>query len=90
MQAIVAALARFPVYLTFDLDILDPAGFPGTGTPEAGGVSFPQLLQALLGLADSNLVGADVVELCPSSDHSDVSTLTAIKLLRELIIMAGK
>ena len=80
------ARAGTPVYLTIDLDCLDPACFPGTGTPEAGGVSFPQLLQAILTVAKTNVVAADLVELAPGLDPSGVSTATACKVLRELLL----
>lgn len=75
-----------PVYLTVDLDCLDPACFPGTGTPEAGGVSFLQLLGAIRTAARANIVGADLNELAPMLDQSGVSTATACKVLRELIL----
>ena len=82
-----AALRGKPVYLTVDLDVLDPAAFPGTGTPEAGGVSFPQLLDALCVVcAGADIVGCDLVELCPVYDQSGTSTATACKLLRELLL----
>jgi agmatinase len=75
-----------PVYFTLDLDVLDPSCFPGTGAPEAGGVNFPQLLDAILQVAGLNLVGVDINELCPDNDASGVSTLTACKILREIIL----
>ena len=87
LQHVAESLQNFPVYITLDLDVLDPAFFPGTGTPEAGGVTFTELLQALFSLRTLALVGADLVELCPMCDKSDISTMTAIKLLRELILM---
>ncbi len=87
VQAVVEELQGSPVYLTLDLDVLDPACFPGTGTPEPGGVSFQELLQTLLLFGQLKLVGADIVELCPAYDHSDVSTITAIKLVRELLLI---
>ncbi|GAK58380.1 agmatinase [Candidatus Vecturithrix granuli] len=87
IQTVVEQLQGSPVYLTLDLDVLDPAYFPGTGTPEPGGVSFQELLQALLLFEQLKLVGADIVELCPAYDRSDVSTITAIKLVRELLLM---
>ncbi len=79
-----------PVYLTIDLDCLDPAVFPGTGTPEAGGVSFMELLEAILKVCETNVVGADINELAPMLDHSGVSTATACKVLRELILALNK
>ena len=84
----VAALRKqnAPVYLTIDLDCLDPSAFPGTGTPEAGGVSFVQLLEAIRTACSARIVGADVNELAPSLDPSGVSTATACKVLRELML----
>lgn len=78
--------AGTPVYFTIDLDCLDPSVLPGTGTPEAGGVTFLQLLQAILLVARTNVVGADVNELAPMLDTSGVSTATACKVLRELLL----
>lgn len=75
-----------PVYFTIDLDCLDPSVFPGTGTPEAGGVTFPQLLSAILKVCETRVVGADVNELAPMLDASGVSTATACKVLRELLL----
>ena len=79
-----------PVYFTIDLDCLDPSVFPGTGTPEAGGVTFPQLLEAIQLVAKTNVVGADVNELAPMLDPSGVSTATACKVLRELLLALSK
>ena len=75
-----------PVYFTIDLDCLDPSCFPGTGTPEAGGVTFPQLLKAILTVTKTNVVAADLNELAPMLDPSGVSTATACKVLRELLL----
>ena len=80
------AATKVPVYFTIDLDCLDPSAFPGTGTPEAGGVSFAQLLGAILKVAKTRLVGADVNELAPMLDATGVSTATACKVLRELLL----
>jgi agmatinase len=82
----VAALKNEPVYVTVDLDVLDPAGFCGTGTPEAGGVPFTALLAAVHSLSTCNLVGCDVVELSPHYDMSGASTAAACKLTREIIL----
>ena len=79
-----------PVYFTIDLDCLDPAAFPGTGTPEAGGVTFLELLEAIRTVAQANVVGADVNELAPMLDASGVSTATACKVLRELLLAIAK
>ena len=78
--------AGTPVYLTIDLDCLDPSLFPGTGTPEAGGITFPELLGAIRTAAGCNVVGADLNELAPMLDASGSSTATACKVLRELLL----
>jgi agmatinase len=75
-----------PVYFTIDLDCLDPSAFPGTGTPEAGGVSFLQLLRAIRTVSSARVIAADVNELAPMLDPSGVSTATACKVLRELLL----
>lgn len=75
-----------PVYVTIDLDCLDPSVFPGTGTPEAGGVSFSQLLDAIFLVSDTRVVGADLNELAPMLDASGVSTAVACKVLREFLL----
>ncbi|MGN0674414.1 MAG: agmatinase [Oscillospiraceae bacterium] len=78
------------VYLTIDMDVLDPSIFPGTGTPEAGGVQFTELLEAVFKLKELNIVGADINELSPQYDPSGVSTAVACKLLREILLMLEK
>lgn len=75
-----------PVYFTIDLDCLDPAVFPGTGTPEAGGVTFPELLGAIRTVCKAWVVAADVNELAPMLDASGASTAAACKVLRELLL----
>ena len=75
-----------PVYFTIDLDCLDCAVFPGTGTPEAGGVSFLELIRAISVVCRANIVAADVNELAPMLDTSGMSTATACKVLRELLL----
>jgi len=82
----VADLTGKPVYFTLDLDVLDPSVFPGTGTPEAGGVSFEELRQAVLQLATLNIVGLDVMELSPHYDQSGTSTAVACKIIREILL----
>ena len=78
-----------PVYFTIDLDCLDPSVFCGTGTPEAGGVNFVQLLDAIKQVSCTNLVGADINELAPMLDASGASTAIACKILRELLLTIG-
>ena len=80
-----------PIYFTIDLDCLDPAYFCGTGTPEAGGISFTELLQAIEAVCGTgNVVGADINELAPMLDASGASTAIACKTLRELILTLMK
>jgi len=86
LEEVVKKLKGKPVYLTIDLDVLDPSVFPGTGTPEAGGVSFMELLQAILDVSGLTIVGCDVNELSPIYDQSGVSTAVACKVLRELLL----
>lgn len=81
-----------PVYFTLDLDVLDPSVFPGTGTPEPGGVSFDELRKAAtLVCEQGNIVGCDVNELSPHYDQSGVSTMVACKIVREMLLaLSGK
>lgn len=75
------------VYFTLDLDVLDPSVFPGTGTPEAGGVTFEELRRAItLVCSKLNIVGCDVNELSPVYDQSGVSTAVACKVIREMLL----
>ncbi len=78
--------SKRPVYLSIDLDVLNPSVLPGTGTPEAGGISFDELKDAILKLADCNIVGADITELSPPCDPGGISVTTACKVLRELLL----
>ena len=88
LRELAEKLARenMPVYLTVDLDCLDPSLFCGTGTPEAGGVRFTELLDAVLAAAKTNIVGADVNELAPMLDTSGASTAAACKVVREMLL----
>lgn len=86
LEAVVTKLAGKPIYFTLDLDVLDPSIFPGTGTPEAGGVSFLQLIEAVKKISGLHIVGCDINELSPHYDQSGVSTAVACKVLRELIL----
>jgi len=89
LRGTVEKLGNKPVYVTIDLDVLDPSIFPGTGTPEAGGVSFSELLNALLSLKGLNIVACDINELSPEYDRSGVSTAVACKILREIMLVLG-
>lgn len=87
LASAVEAVKDRPVYLTIDLDVLDPSAFPGTGTPEAGGVTFVELMKGTLRvIRGCNIVACDMVELSPPLDPSGTSTATALKLLREMIL----
>lgn len=86
LEEVVKKLEHQPVYFTLDLDVLDPSVFPGTGTPEAGGVTFMELMNALKKVLKSNIVGLDINELAPIYDQSGASTATACKLLREILL----
>ncbi|MEF9950988.1 MAG: agmatinase [Clostridium sp.] len=83
-------LVDVPVYLTIDLDVLDPSVFCGTGTPEPGGITMKELLKSLDFLKTLNLVGADVVELSPHYDNSGTSTAVACKMVREIGLLLSK
>ena len=86
LAQVVKSLKGKPVYFTLDLDILDPSTFPGTGTPEAGGVTFMELIAAVKEVCQLKIVGCDVNELSPIYDQSGVSTAVACKVLRELLL----
>lgn len=86
LDEILESLASSPVYVTIDLDVLDPSVFPGTGTPEPGGVIFIELLEAIHKLKVLNIVGCDINELSPHYDQSGTSTAVASKTLRELLL----
>ena len=87
IDEILKKIADKPIYLTVDLDVLDPSVFPGTGTPEAGGVTFLELMKNVLKVTKNcKVVAADMVELSPPYDPSGISTATALKLLREILL----
>lgn len=74
-----------PVYVSIDIDVLDPAHAPGTGTPEPGGLTSRELQMILRGLAGLDLIGADVVEVAPAYDHAELTTIAAANLVYELL-----
>ena len=87
LAEVVKGLGSTPVYFTIDLDVMDPSVFPGTGTPEYGGVTFMQLFEALKTVCGGcNIVGLDVNELCPPYDQTGASTAAACKIIRELLL----
>lgn len=87
LQETLVALSGKPVYFTLDLDVLDPSVFPGTGTPEPGGVSFDALRKAATHVCQgANIVGCDVNELSPPYDPSGISAMAACKIVREMLL----
>ncbi len=91
LDSCVKRLKDKAVYITIDLDVFDPSVFPGTGTPEPGGINFHQMLEIIGTLSKlQNVVGLDVVELSPKHDASGVSTAVACKTLRELVLATVK
>ena len=75
------------VFLTIDLDVLDPSLMSGVGTPEAGGMSYKELMDWIVYLKDFNIIGADIMELAPDIDITKTSTATACKLIREVLMI---
>lgn len=86
MPEALAALRGRPVYFTIDLDVMDPSVFPGTGTPEYGGVSFSELMEAAVAGCGLQVAGCDLVELSPVCDQSGASTAAALKIMREMLL----
>lgn len=88
LKQVLPKLKGRPVYVTIDIDVLDPAHAPGTGTVDAGGITSKELLASIHAIAgsDVHVVGADLVEVAPVYDHSDQTANTASKLLREMLL----
>jgi agmatinase len=86
LDKVLPLLKDKPVYITIDLDCMDPSFFPGTGTPESGGISFMDLLDSILKMSHLKVVGMDLNELSPMYDLSQASTALACKLTRESLI----
>jgi agmatinase len=76
-----------PVYVSVDVDVLDPAHAPGTRTPEVGGLTSRELIGILRGLAGSNIVGADIVEVAPPFDHAEITSIAAAHVAYELLAL---
>ena len=85
--AILERVSGRPVYVSVDIDVLDPAHAPGTGTPEAGGLTSREVLGILRGLAGTRLVGADVVEVAPAYDHAEMTAVAAAHICYELLAL---
>ena len=75
------------IFLTIDLDVLDPSLMSGVGTPEAGGMTYKELMEWIIFLKDFNIAGADIMELAPDVDITKTSTATACKLIREVLML---
>jgi agmatinase len=88
LQQALPTLAGRPVYITIDIDVLDPAHAPGTGTPEPGGISTRELLSSIHAIAKSDVevVGADLVEIAPAYDPTEKTPITAAKIIREMLL----
>ena len=91
LDEIITKLKNKPVYITIDLDVLDSSVFPGTGTPEAGGITFKELINAIMLFQNlENIVAFDINELSPMLDASGASTACACKVLREMLLVTTK
>ena len=87
LEDVIRELEGKPVYFTVDLDVMDPSVFPGTGTPEPGGIDFLTAMQGVTEVCKRvNLIGCDVNELCPPCDPTGASTAVACKIIREMLI----
>jgi len=86
LSSMIKRLRNQPVYITFDLDVIDPSLMPGVGTPEPGGLTFPEFILLLKKLQALDVVGFDIVELTPDYDPTQVSSVTASVILREMIL----
>lgn len=89
LLAILPRLAGRPVYLSIDIDVIDPAFAPGTGVPEPGGVTSRELLDSLSALKGQNVVGADLVEVAPAYDSTGQTGLLAAAIVRECLLLLG-
>jgi len=85
VQKVHEIVGKRNVYLTFDIDCLDPAFAPGTGTPVAGGLSSAQALAILRKFVGLNIIGMDVVEVAPAYDHSEITALSAAQIAAEML-----
>ncbi|MDJ0333836.1 agmatinase [Salinibacterium sp. G-O1] len=85
IDRLLARVGDRPVYISVDIDVLDPAHAPGTGTPEAGGLTSRELLRILRSMAHLNIVGADVVEVAPAYDHAQITGVAAAHVAYELV-----
>jgi len=89
LRRVIPTLEGRPVYVTIDIDVMDPAFAPGTGTPEPGGITSREMIDAVLAMRGLNVVGFDVVEVAPGLDQTDRTPVLAAKLIREAILAFG-
>ena len=87
---VLARVGDAPLYVSVDIDVLDPAHAPGTGTPEAGGLTSRELLALVRGLEPASIVGADVVEVSPAYDHAEITAVAAAHVLYELVTLMAR
>jgi agmatinase len=87
---LLARVGDAPVYVSVDIDVLDPAHAPGTGTPEAGGLTSRELLGLVRALEPAAVVGADIVEVCPAYDHAEITAVAASHVLYELVTLMAR
>lgn len=90
IERVRARVGDRPVYLSVDIDVLDPAHAPATGTPEAGGMTSRELLEVLRGFGDANIVGGDVVEVSPAYDHAEMTAVVASHVAYEMVCLMAR
>jgi agmatinase len=89
LREVLPTLGSRPIYISIDIDVMDPAFAPGTGTPEPGGISSREMIDAILAMKGLNVVGFDVVEVAPGLDETDRTVVLGAKLIREAILAFG-
>ena len=90
VEHVLARVGDAPLYVSVDIDVLDPAHAPGTGTPEAGGLTSRELLSVLRGLEPARIVGADVVEVSPAYDHAEITAVAAAHVLYDVVTLMAR
>jgi agmatinase len=90
VERVRARIGDAPLYVSIDIDVLDPGAAPGTGTPEAGGLTSRELLGVLRGLAGSKLMAADIVEVAPAYDHAEITAMAASHVAYELVSLMAR
>ncbi len=90
VQQLRERIGERPLYISVDIDVLDPSHAPGTGTPEAGGLTSRELLEIIRGLSDCRLVSADLVEVAPAYDHAEITSIAASHTAYELVTIMSR